>query len=89
MLHAESIRCTCLPALVTAGWSQQLDAIVTSAGHQQLGVQVARIDDVRCRQQSLAVQGRVDDRRDTPVSRGGGSRFNVRNEVGSVRLAVG
>lgn len=35
-----------LPALVGSGWADKVDPEILLCGHQKLGIQVARVDDV-------------------------------------------
>ena len=61
--------------------------MVLAAPHQELGVDVGRIHQVRGRDQTLAGQGRVDRLGAARLVHGGGGRHRVRDQVDAVVLA--
>ena len=76
-----------LPGRVPARRTDQVDAVVLAAAHQQLGVDVGRVGQVLGRDQALAGQGRVDRGGAPGLVHGGAGRHRVRDQVDRVVVA--
>ena len=75
-----------LPLVVGTRGAQQFHAVVAPTGHQQLGINVARVDYMAVRQQGSVGQRLMDFRRRVAVCDGPGRRLHVRDQVQRVGI---